>query len=133
MSFFSNNSEISLQGTHMCYHITNQSNLHVEEAVMEASCSCNCTCLGSWITPMVSVPVHNITFEGNNRMMCAQSSIPRHQLGCNLPSIGRRYTRSVVNLPTESSQIMLLLFFLFIYTLIIVVCTLMIIKRIRRP
>ena len=53
------------------------------------SCNCTCNCEGSWQTPAISLPIHNITFDSDNSMHCAQSPIPRHRLACNLPELSR--------------------------------------------
>ena len=100
---------------------------------MEASCSCNCTCSGTWVTPMVSVPVHDISFGGDNAMHCSQSSLPRHQLGCNLPSLNRS-PRSTDNYndPNDSNQIILIISAFVIYTVVVILCTLMVSKRLKR-
>ena len=100
---------------------------------MEASCSCNCTCSGTWVTPMVSVPVHDISFGGDNAMHCSQSSSPRHQLGCNLPSLNRS-PRSTDNYndPNDSNQVILIISAFVIYTVVVILCTLMVSKRLKR-
>ena len=103
------------------------------KTTMEASCSCNCTCSGTWVTPMVSVPVHDISFGGDNAMHCSQSSSPRHQLGCNLPSLNRS-PRSTDNYndPNDSNQVILIISAFVIYTVVVILCTLMVSKRLKR-
>ena len=103
------------------------------KTTMEASCSCNCTCSGTWVTPMVSVPVHDISFGGDNAMHCSQSSLPRHQLGCNLPSLNRS-PRSTDNYndPNDSNQIICLVSAFVIYTVVVILCTLVVSKRLKR-
>ena len=103
------------------------------KTTMEASCSCNCTCSGTWVTPMVSVPVHDISFGGDNAMHCSQSSLPRHQLGCNLPSLNRS-PRSTDNYndPNDSNQVILIISAFVIYTVVVILCTLMVSKRLKR-
>ena len=103
------------------------------KTIMEASCSCNCTCSGTWVTPMVSVPVHDISFGGDNAMHCSQSSLPRHQLGCNLPSLNRS-PRSTddYNDPNDSNQIILIMSAFVMYTVVVILCTLMVSKGLKR-
>ena len=103
------------------------------KTTMEASCSCNCTCSGTWVTPMVSVPVHDISFGGDNAMHCSQSSSPRHQLGCNLPSLNRS-PRSTDNYndPNDSNQVILIISAFVIYTVVVILCTLLVSKGLKR-
>ena len=98
------------------------------------SCSCNCTCEGSWETPAVSLPIHAILFGGNNTMHCAQSSDPKHRLACNLPGVVRdRRSIYMDNAPADfHQQIIFVSFAIIIYTFAIIICTLVINRRLKR-
>ena len=106
------------------------------------SCSCNCTCLGSWEAPALSLPIQNILFRGNNTMHCSQCSPPRHRLVCNLPevtrdrrSIGMQYESDYANgyaSPTDPDRIALIAFAIIMYTFAIIICTLVISRRLKR-
>ena len=66
-------------------------------------------------------------------MHCSQSSLPRHQLGCNLPSLNRS-PRSTddYNDPNDSNQIILIMSAFVMYTVVVILCTLMVSKGLKR-
>ena len=66
-------------------------------------------------------------------MHCAHSSSPRHQLGCNLPYHNRcQRSTDMFSEPNDFNQIMFVAVAIIIYSVIVVLCTVIIIKTIKK-
>ena len=66
-------------------------------------------------------------------MHCAHSSPPRHQLGCNLPTLSRcQRSTDMFSAPNDFNQIMFVAVAIFVYSVIVVLCTVIILKKLKK-